>query len=467
MDIVGGISFFITIGSANFCRGITILLYIVAVIITVMGIRQLYMGCKSKYNYEVLYKDIKKLSTSENQYSLVAILNEFEGDSANKVLLQYYVGGWQTYMFLSFLSAPKDDENNVITRVAADLKVKRSQLEIRFLTEIPYQPKYSPDHQLVRMYHNKYYQVTIKDFPNTLKRTEFTLDGVQYKWMTLQEMRHNDNIMTNNADVVSVFEKYIFNAKKTAESIELIIPKSIYIRLNQICNLSCQFCLADKKSSGLSLNQLKIVLNALKMYDVKTVKLTGGEPTLYHDFFEIIKYSLDLGFNVVVYSNLYVSKDMIRELVKYPISIVTSIHGDEKFHDSITQKGAYRKTYKNILKLTSENIPVTLHMVLMNKNFELAESVIEEAIRAGVTGVTFQTLIPRGKGANLFEKGESIVDIREKLTLLYPLKNKYESSIQIKFSDLYTKACYVVETDGAIYLEKDNSSADKLIRGLI
>lgn len=38
---------------------------------------------------------------------------------------------------------------------------------------------------------------------------------------------------------------------------------------------------------------------------------------------------------------------------------------------------------------------------------------------------------------------------------------------QICFSDLYKKDYYVVETDGAIYLEKAESSQDKFIQELI
>lgn len=145
----------------------------------------------------------------------------------------------------------------------------------------------------------------------------------------------------------------------------------------------------------------------------------------------------------------------------------TSIHGDEEFHDTITEKGVYRKTYSNISKLVLAQIPVTIHMVIMNKNFNLAETVINDAIRIGVKKVTFQTLIPREKGKELFEKDESIREIREKLKSLYPLKGKYVSEIQINFSDLYEKDCYVVETDGAIYLEKEDNQNDRYIKGLI
>lgn len=466
--IIEGLSFVITIYSAKISIiAINILLYIMAFFLVGIGSIQFWKNSgKRRFDYEKLYNDIKALSSSESQYSLIAILNDFEGDSANKVLLRYYPN-WNTYMFLSFRSSPEDNENNVITRVAASLKIARSDIDVKFLSEIPYQPKYSPAHKSKRLYHNKYYQISISKFSDILKREEFILDGIKYKWMTLEEMWENDQIKKNNSDVLKEFEKYIFNKKKQCGDKSLLIPSDIYIRLNRTCNLSCSFCLANNKSQGLSTEQIKIILDELQLLGIKRIKLTGGEPTLRSDFFEIVTYSIKLGMNPVIYSNLFVSNDIIKELIKYQVPICTSIHGDEDFHDTITEKGAYRKTYLNISKLVLEQIPVTIHMVIMNKNFNLAETVINDAIKAGIKQVTFQTLIPREKGKELFEKDENIREIREKLKSLYPLKEKYASEIQINFSDLYEKDCYVVETDGAIYLEKEDDLNDKYIKGLI
>ena len=98
--------------------------------------------------------------------------------------------------------------------------------------------------------------------------------------------------------------------------------------------------------------------------------------------------------DTIVYSNLYDVDKIIPELIKYPIRVVTSLHGDESFHDFITQtEGAYQRTYNNIVKLVSYNIPVTIHMVLMNENVHMVEQVVVEAIKIGVDKVTIQTLI--------------------------------------------------------------------------
>ena len=48
---------------------------------------------------------------------------------------------------------------------------------------------------------------------------------------------------------------------------------------------------------------------------------------------EIVRYSVNLGMDTIVYSNLYDVDKIIPELIKYPIRVVTSLHGDESFHD--------------------------------------------------------------------------------------------------------------------------------------
>lgn len=84
------------------------------------------------------------------------------------------------------------------------------------------------------------------------------------------------------------------------------------------------------------------MLLILKSSGVKKVKLTGGEPSLRTDLFEIIDFCIELGLSASVYSNLYVSSNVVDRLLNYPISISTSIHGTEFYHDSVT-KIAYIK----------------------------------------------------------------------------------------------------------------------------
>lgn len=463
------VSFGITLFTANISIQWLKTVLIIVLVINIGAAFLSLIKCLT-YNYNKLSNDILSLDRSKNKYSLVAIMNDFEGDSANKVLLQYYSNDWDTYMFFSFPTAREDDENNIISRVAASLKIDRKHLKVRFLEENPNQPKYSPNHKEIREYHNKYYQVFIANFPDSIKESSFEIDGCKYKWMTLEEMKSDDNIKNNNKDVLQVFEKYIFNtsAKLELKDNATKIPDNICLRLNRKCNLSCSFCLAEKETDELSFEQISFILSTLKLKGIKKARLAGGEPTLRSDFMDIVKLCINLNLETLIYTNLVdVDEAIIEELSKLPVSIITSIHGDESFHDSITKKGAYRKTYQNINKLKSYGVPVSIHTVIMNRNFNLAEDVVNDAINAGINKISFQTLIPREKGSELFAQGENSTEIQKKLQSLEYLKEKYKSKITIHLINLYEKNYYVLETDGIVYLQKSESILDKPIINLL
>lgn len=243
-------------------------------------------------------------------------------------------------------------------------------------------------------------------------------------------------------------------------------PQNICIRLNRICNLSCVFCLANNKQKELSTDQIYYALKYFKLHGIKKACLGGGEPTLREDFMEIVKFCITLGLKTTIYSNLVNIDNIIDDLVQYPVSITTSIHGNQTTHDLITRPGAYESTYRNINKLISYNIEVAIHSVLMKENYSCVENVIQNAIATGIKKISFQTLIPRGRGAELFEN-ENEKDIINMLHALYPLKEKYAKDINIKFMNLYEMNYYVLETDGCLYSQKASESNDTLIRRII
>ena len=42
-----------------------------------------------------------------------------------------------------------------------------------------------------------------------MQKTEFTIEGVNFKWMTIEEMEKDDSIMKINHDVVSFIKEKI------------------------------------------------------------------------------------------------------------------------------------------------------------------------------------------------------------------------------------------------------------------
>ena len=67
--------------------------------------------------------------------------------------------------------------------------------------------KFSVSVRIRKVYEHNLYIAKIKSWPETLKQRQFVLDGVEYKWMTLREMKNDSNIMKKNRDVVAMLEK--------------------------------------------------------------------------------------------------------------------------------------------------------------------------------------------------------------------------------------------------------------------
>ena len=474
--IASGLAFVYTIVSGKINNNIlNIVSWCFAIGQIIYGLAQVIIALKTKFNAEKLYREIVKLDVSAHRYSLIAIKDSFMGYKSNRILTKYFEGKWNEYMFLSFPTAAERDEESLKNAIGAALKIPRDVIHLYQKASI-YQPKISQDWNTVRAYYNTYYVVYIDSFPELLKNNKFEIDGVHYKWMTLEQMEREAEKKKHNKNERRTFARYIFTPARYTDLCSeprknvWKMPHNVCIRLNRKCDLSCKFCLACSENTlMLSTDVVKQCLCLLKNNGVRRARLGGGEPTRHPGFMEIVRYSVNLGMDTIVYSNLYDVDKIIPELIKYPIRVVTSLHGDESFHDFITQtEGAYQRTYNNIVKLVSYNIPVTIHMVLMNENVHMVEQVVVEAIKIGVDKVTIQTLIPRERGREFIEENHATVFmLRQNLEKVRYLGEKYKGQITIHYNDMYEKEYYVLEPDGSIYLESGSGDSDQLIRRLV
>lgn len=58
-----------------------------------------------------------------------------------------------------------------------------------------------------KKYEHTLYLASIETFPDILRSERFTLNGVNFRWMTLMEMKEDPDIMEKNEDVVKTLEE--------------------------------------------------------------------------------------------------------------------------------------------------------------------------------------------------------------------------------------------------------------------
>ncbi len=84
------------------------------------------------------------------------------------------------------------------------------------------------------------------------------------------------------------------------------------------------------------------IVDELHEMGAKWFGLSGGEPLIRKDVFEIIAHAKDLGMNVSLISNgYYVKGDILDNLTKYEVMTAISLDGKEETNDLTRGKGSY------------------------------------------------------------------------------------------------------------------------------
>lgn len=175
---------------------------ILGIIFSVWSVIKMIKSSKNKYGHISLYNDIEKLNTITHPFTIVAIKDTFN-NYPNRFLL-YYDQRWQCKFFFNFKTVD-DNEENIKQRLSNILKIEKKDISLVYKTERIYE-KYSVSDKIDKIYEHRIYKAEISDFTDILKSNEFTIDGVKYFWMTIQDMENDTQIKEKNLDVVNIIK---------------------------------------------------------------------------------------------------------------------------------------------------------------------------------------------------------------------------------------------------------------------
>ena len=141
------------------------------------------------------------------------------------------------------------------------------------------------------------------------------------------------------------------------------------------CNLTCKHCYAtsaDKDFPGeLSTAQVFGVMDDLKAYGVPVLILSGGEPLMRPDIFEISQRAKAMGFYVGLSSNgTLITRDNIEQIAAVGYDYVgVSLDGMREVHDRFRRReGAFDESLRGIRLCRDVGIKVGLRFTLTRDN---------------------------------------------------------------------------------------------------
>lgn len=185
----------------------------------------------------------------------------------------------------------------------------------------------------------------------------------------------------------------------------LSAPSKVYFEITRRCNLKCVYCYNNSRSDfRVELDKERIFQVIDRLYESGTfeVRLTGGEPTLHPDFFEILDYLKKKDFFVSLGSNGVWSEELIQKISKTDIRIIiVSLDGPEAYHDQMRGKGTFAKVTNTIKKLHSlSNAAIKINTVLCRENKDFLPEIVKLADELGVKGVNFAPVRCSGRAVN-------------------------------------------------------------------
>jgi len=148
--------------------------------------------------------------------------------------------------------------------------------------------------------------------------------------------------------------------------------------------------------------EIKSTLDQLAAAGVFFLTISGGEPLIRPDIFEIIEYARALRFNIKLKTNAIIIREKqarrLRELNVEQVQISVYSHRAE-VHDGISKvPGSLDRTIRGIRFLKSHGIKVTIANVLIKGNLHDAEGVRQLAAEVGAHYTLDPTITPMMNG---------------------------------------------------------------------
>ncbi len=202
--------------------------------------------------------------------------------------------------------------------------------------------------------------------------------------------------------------------------------------LGQTCNQRCYFCYFYSRIMDgdhpehdfMDIDKAKRICKTLREYYGNTaIDIQGGEPTIYAEIFELIRYCRDIGlYPTLITNGLVLGRPGMLE--KYRDAgirdFLVSLHGIGPIHDEVVGvPGAYEKIVRAIEGMCEIGIPFRFNCTMSKPVVPVIPIVARKAIEYGAYAVNYIAFNPFGdqeQGLRTRENVAPYSEIMPKLT---------------------------------------------------
>lgn len=178
-------------------------------------------------------------------------------------------------------------------------------------------------------------------------------------------------------------------------------PLAVHVEIIGACNLACSHCFAGelpRNHDPLSVREMDILFRDLARLGSFRLGLTGGEPLLRKDLFDILDAATDAGLHPCLTTNaLLLTEDIARELGRRPLVwLNVSLEGpDAQTNDAVRGEGTFDAVMDK-LALLRRHARFTLAFTILSTNAHLVSQCAALASDVGAHTAVFRPLYPAG-----------------------------------------------------------------------
>tara|TARA_B100000315_G_scaffold228979_1_gene238221 strand:+ start:443 stop:1612 length:1170 start_codon:yes stop_codon:yes gene_type:complete len=251
---------------------------------------------------------------------------------------------------------------------------------------------------------------------------------------------------------------------------DICVPKILVWNLTSHCNLKCQHCYFDAKTSPdsgeLNLAQAKSFIDDLSYLKLPVLLFSGGEPLLRQGLFELGEYAISKGIRSVLSTNgTLITKKIAKRIKKVGFSYAgISIDGLEETNDLFRKKkGAFKEAIAGVRNCHEFGIKVGLRFTLTRYNHKDLPQIFDLLEKESIKRICIYHLVYSGRGDDPDSQDLSVSERLKAMNLIWDKTFQYQE--QNKGIEILTVDNHA---DGVwLYLRlrnKDPQRAEKVFR---
>jgi radical SAM protein with 4Fe4S-binding SPASM domain len=198
-------------------------------------------------------------------------------------------------------------------------------------------------------------------------------------------------------------------AQPSNETNAKFIPLVISWNVTAKCNLKCAHCYINagekKDINELSTDAAKLLIHQIAEVSKPLLILSGGEPLLRRDIFELIRYGAERGLKMAMGSNGMLIDDIVAQKLKEAGITTVSISLDSSvpaLHDQFRGvTGSWQRAVEAIKALKRNGVIVQVNTTVTQQNYNQIGDIFALAEKLGAENFHLFFLVPTGRGARI------------------------------------------------------------------